>query len=199
MKWRGVVVLLFLMTAVSLSGQAGAGARAARAVGVVDFYAPTPLGAFGFVPERFVADDLSTLLAQVGAGRFTVVPRESMEKAEASLGWQSVDVLHFDRLRSLAQAVGADTLVVGWIPLLAVRIGGGGGGIPPHGGGGPTADANLVLQIFDAARGRLTGQTRQSSYALVGVTRDLLAKEVLHDALVRALPPLAGAVATDSR
>ncbi len=104
----------------------------------------------------------------------------------------------FDTLRGTLTASGADTLVVGWIPLLAVRIGGGGGGIPPH-GGGPMADANLVLQTFDAARGRLVGQTRQSSYALVGGTRDLLAKQVLHDALVRAVPPLVGAVAPESQ
>jgi hypothetical protein len=198
MKWRGALVLLVLTLVMNTSGQPTGAAPAVSAVGIVDFYAPTPLGAYSFVPERFAADALSNLLAQAGAGRFTVTPRESMERAEASLGWQSVDVLHFDRLRALAQAVGATALVVGWIPLLAVRVGGGGGGVPPN-GGGPMADTNLVLQIFDAAQGRLVAETRHSAYAIVGTTRDLLAKQVLHDALVPAVPPLVGSLTAESR
>ncbi len=194
MKWLGVLVLLFLLTAAGRSGPVDAAAATARTVGVVDFYSPTPLGAFGFVPERFAADELSALLAQSGAGRLTVVPRDSMEKAEASMGWHNADVLHFDRLRSLAQAAGANTLVVGWMPLLAVRVGGGGGGLPPNGSGPPMADTNLVLQVFDAVQGRLVGENRQSASVLVATTRDLLAKQVLHDALVRGVAPLVGAL-----
>jgi hypothetical protein len=191
MKWPGVVVLVFLMTAASRSGPVDAAVAMVRTVGVVDFYAPTPLGAFGFVPERYAADELSTLLAQSGVGQLMVVPRDSMEKTEASVGWHNTDVLHFDRLRALAQAAGANTLVVGWIPLLAVRVGGGGGGVPPNGSGPPMADTNLVLQVFDAAQGRLVGETRQSASVLVATTRDLLAKQVLHDALLRGVAPLA--------
>ncbi len=196
MRWLGVVVLLFLITAASRSGPVDATAATAKTVGVVDFYSPTPLGAFGFVPERFAADELSTLLAQSGVGQLTVVPRDSMAKAEASVGWGNADVLHFDRLRVLAQAAGANTLVVGWIPLLVVRTGGGGGGLPPNGSGPPMADTNLVLQVFDAAQGRLVGETRQSASVLVATTRDLLAKQVLHDALVRGVSPLVGALST---
>jgi hypothetical protein len=198
MKRRALLACLFLTMATSLSGQAMSAAPAVTTVGIVDFYAPTPLGSFGFVPERFAASALSDLLDQTGAGRFTVTSRESMERAEASLGWQSADVFHFDRLRALAQAVGANSLVVGWIPLLAVRVGGGGGGVPPN-GGGPMAETNLVLQVFDAEQGRLVAETRHSAYAIVGTTRDLLAKQVLHDALVPALPPLVSSLTAGSR
>ena len=196
MRWLGAVVLLFLITAASRSGSVDAAAATARTVGVVDFYSPTPLGAFGFAPERFAADELSTLLSQPGVGQLTIVPRDSMGKAEASVGWQNADVLHFDRLRVLAQAAGANALVVGWIPLLAVRAGGGGGGFPPNGGGPPMATTNLVLQVFDAAQGRLVGETRQSASVLIATTRDLLAKEVLHDALMRGVSPLVGTLST---
>ena len=194
MRWLGVVVLLFLITAASQSGPVNAAAATGRTVGVVDFYSPTPLGAFGFVPERFGADELSTLLAQSGGGQLTVVPRDSMGNAEASVGWQNTDVLHFDRLRVLAQAAGANTLVVGWISMLVVRAGGGGGGFPPNGSGPPMADTNLVLQVFDAAQGRLVGETRQSGSVVLATTRVLLAKQVLHDALARGVSPLVGAL-----
>ena len=85
MKWRGALALLVLTMAMNLSGQPTWAAPAVSTVGIVDFYAPTPLGAYGFTPERFAADALSNLLAQTGAGRFTVTPRESMQRAEACL------------------------------------------------------------------------------------------------------------------
>jgi len=198
MKWGSVVILLCLVIAADRSGPVGAAAAAVRTVGVVDFYSPSPLGAFGFVPERFAADELSKMLAQSQGGQLSVVPRESIGNAEASVGWQNVDALHFERLRALAQAAGANTLIVGWIPLLAVRVGSGGGGVPPHGGGPPMADTSLVLQVFDATQGRLVAETRQSGSALVATTRDLLAKQALHDALVYAVSPLVAALATPS-
>ncbi len=191
MKLQRVVVLLSAMVAVSLFGHAGAAAPAAGIVGVVDFYAPTPLGAFGFAPERFAADDLSTLLTQAGSGRLTVISRDSMEGAEASLGWQGVDVLHFDRLRALARAVGADALIVGRIPMLTNLEG---GRIPPE----ASVDTTLWLQIFDAAQGRFVAETRQSASVVAAITRDLRTKQVLHDALVRAVPPLVDALSTGS-
>jgi hypothetical protein len=190
MRWLGVGVLLFLIAAASRSAPVDAAAATARTVGVVDFYSPTTLGPFGFVPERFAADELATLLAQSGAGQLTIVPRDSMGKAEDSVGWQNTDVLHFDRLRVLAQAAGANRLVVGWISLLVVRAGGGGGGFPPNGSGPPMALTNLVLQVFDATQGRLVGENRQSASVVIATTRDLLGKQVLHDALVPGVSPL---------
>jgi hypothetical protein len=187
MKLQRVVVLLSAMVAVSLFGHTGAAAPAAGMVGVVDFYAPTPLGPFGFAPGRFAADDLSTLLTQAGAGRFTVVSRDSMERAEASLGWQGVDVLHFDRLHALARAVGANALIVGQILLLDNLDG---GRTPP----GATVETNLRLQIFDAAQGRIVAETRPSASVVAPLERDLRTKEVLHDALVRAVPQLVDAL-----
>jgi hypothetical protein len=190
MKLQRVAVLLSAMVAVSLFGQAGAAAPAAGMVGVVDFYATTPLGPFGFAPQRFAADDLSKLLT-AGAGRFSVVSRDSMERAEASLGWQGVDVLHFDRLRALARAVGANALIVGQILLLDNLDG---GRTPP----GASVDTNLRLQIFDAAQGRIVAETRQSASLVSPLERDLRTKEVLLDALVRAYPRLVDALNTGS-
>lgn len=191
MKLQRVVVLLSVTMAVSLCGHAVAAAPAAGMVGVVDFYAQTPLGAFGFAPEQFAADDLTKLLTAAEAGRFTVVSRDSMERAEASLGWQGVDVLHFDRLRALARAVGANTLIVGQILLLDNLDG---GRTPP----GASVDTNLRLQIFDAAQGRIVAEIPQSASVVSPLERDLRTKQVLLDALVRALPSLVGALTTGS-
>ena len=158
-------------------------------VGVVDFYAPTPLGAFsGVFPERLAADELSALLARTPAGRVEVIPRPTMQQAEGAMRWQEPDVLHFDRLRALARAVAADRLVVGWIPLLQVESGGGGSVPVPDDGSVATALVNVVVQVFDEAQARVVGQTRQSADITIGVSRPQLATQVLHIALERALP-----------
>lgn len=197
MNWTGGAALLVLTLVVALPGQAGGAAPAVRMVGVVDFYAQSPLGAYsGLVPERFAADDLSDLLAHAADGRFAVIPRATIGQAEATLRWQNADVLHFDRLRTLARAVGADSLVVGWIPLLVIH---GGGGMPMprdhdgNGAGPSSADANLVVQVFDAAQGRLVAETRPSA-SVIGMTRVLLAERVVHEALEPAVPPLLSAL-----
>jgi hypothetical protein len=159
-------------------------------VGVVDFYAPTPLGAYsGVVPERLAADDLSALLARAPAGRVEVIARATMQQAEGAMRWQEPDVLHFDRLRALARAVSADRLVVGWIPLLQVESGGG-GSVPlsDDGNGLATALVNIVVQVFDEAQARIVGETRQSADITIGVSRPQLATQVLHVALERAQP-----------
>jgi hypothetical protein len=165
-----------------------AGAQVMK-VGVVDFYALTPLGAYsGVFPERLAADDLSALLARAPAGRVEVVPRLTMQQAEGAMRWQEPDVLHFDRLRALARAVAADRLVVGWIPLLQVESGGGGSVPVPDDGNVPTALVNIVVQVFDEAQARVIGETRQSADITIGVSRSQLATQVLHIALERAQP-----------
>jgi hypothetical protein len=191
MKWRGVAFVLSLMICVGLSGQMSRAALVTRTVGVVDFFAPTPLGAYGVVPERFAADDLSMLLTQAAAGRFVVVPRTAMTRAETALRWENFDDLNFARLRALAGAVGADSLVVGWIQLLAV----GGGG---RDGGPQAANAVLLIQIFDVAQNIVVGQTGQAESAMGATTRDLLVQQALHDAMVRAAPFTVGLLAVGS-
>jgi hypothetical protein len=161
-------------------------------VGVVDFYAPTPLATFsGFFPERFAADDLSDLLARAAGDRLVMIPRDIVQRSEQAMRWRETDVLHFDRLRALAEAIGADRLVVGWIPGLSIE-GGGSNGPPPPGGDGngfPAADATLVIQVFDARQGRLVAEARSSAYDLGG-TRAELAKRVVDHALKLAIPAL---------
>ena len=193
MRWNGVVVILALVAGGTLPGNAGA-APASRSVGVVDFYAPTPLGAFsGLVPERFAADDFSKMLSGVAAGRFAVIPRSAMGRAEAALNWRDADVLNFDRLRALAQAAGADWLLVGWISHLVITTGGTGTSTPPDDSGPPMADTALVVQVFDAAQGRLVAETQRSA-SDIGGSRTILVERVLHHALESALLPIASAL-----
>ncbi|HKV45127.1 MAG TPA: hypothetical protein VJT32_10710 [bacterium] len=198
MSWKRAVALAVFVSAVTLSGEPGGAATGVKTVGVVDFYAPTPLGMFvGVIPERFAADDLSVLLSRAADGRFTMIPRGTIERAEGALRWQEVDVLHYDRLGALARAVGADALILGWIPLLAVDAAGGGMAIPPDGEGPPTAEANLVIQVFDAAQGRRVAETRQAASGL-GTSRSLLTQRVLHDALVPAVLPVVNVLTAPS-
>lgn len=186
-------LLSAMIVAVALSPlAAGAAPGGPIGVGVVDFYAPTPLATFsGFFPERFAADDLSDLLAQAAGDRLVVIPRDTVQRAEQALRWREADVLRFDRLRALADAVRADRLVVGWIPVFSIEGGGGNGPLPPVGDGNgfPAADATLVIQVFDAHQGRVVAEARYSAYDLGG-PRPELAKRVVDHALKSAIPAL---------
>ena len=163
-------------------------------VGVVDFYALSPLGSYsGVIPERLAADQLSALLERSGGGRFDVISRAAMQEAEATMRWQSADVLSFARLQALGRAVGADRLMVGWITQLAVQSGGGGVNRSSADGGGdgpPSAFASIVLQVFDEAQGRLIASTKQSAEVSYGSTRALLAARALQVVLERAFPDI---------
>lgn len=182
--------LLVLLPAAPLP-PAGALPRVIK-VGVVDFYAVSPLGAYsGIIPERLAADQLSALLERSGGGRFDVISRAAMQEAEGTMRWQSADVLHFDRLRALGRAVGADKLMVGWITQLAVQSGGGGANRSSADGGGdgpPSAFARVVLQVFDEAQGRLIASTEQWADVTYGSIRALLAARALQVVLERAIP-----------
>lgn len=193
MKQRGAVLSIILVSVimgVSLSGRSGAAAVAVRTVGIIDFYAPTPLGVYTFTPERFAAEDLSSLLAGAARGRFIVVSRARIARAEEALHWQNFDDLYFVRLRALAAAIGADSLVVGWIQVTPVGNGGGEGG--PQ-----AANANLLFQVFDVAQDIIVGETQQAVSTMGGTTRDLLAQETLHDAIARAAPFIAGVLSRE--
>jgi len=193
MRWNSVVVIVALVVGGTLQGTAGA-APSSRSVGVVDFYAPTPLGAFsGLVPERFAAEEFSKMLSGAAAGRFVVIPRAVMGRAEAALNWRDGDVLHFDRLRALADASGADRLLVGWISHLVITTSGTGATTPPDDSAPPMADASLVVQVFDAAQGRVVAQTQRSAYD-IGGSRTILVERVLHHALEPALLPIVNAL-----
>jgi hypothetical protein len=188
------MVAVTVLLVAPVAGPRAAAAPAPLAVGVVDFYSPTPLGPYNFSPERYAADDLSAILSR-GPAPFIVIPRPTMVQAEAAMHWQEVDVLHYDRLRALANAVGAGRLVVGWIPLLVIHRGGG-GFFPSAGDGEPSsADVNLVLQVFDAAQGRLIAERRYRASIVGPPTRDLVAQQVIDEALRSAAPTFAALVA----
>lgn len=192
MRIRRGVCLLVSVLLPALTVPTGAGAQAARTAAVADFYALAPYGGLGITPERLAADALSDLLARSSGGRLTVVPRPAVQEAEASLGWRTPDVLRFDRLRALARAAGADTVVAGWITTLVVNDF---GALPEP---DAYANVNLVLQIYDARAGRIVGQTQASSYVTAGVQRDLLTAQALREADANGLPPLLQVLAAGS-
>jgi len=165
-------------------------AQAAQTVGVVDFYTPATLRTIpGVTPELFAADELTGMLANASGGRFMVIPRRTMEQAEAQLGWHNWDALSFQRLQALGHAVNADHLIVGWIPLFVISEGGGSKVLPGESGGPSMATANLVVQVFSVAQGRILTETRGSGFA-IAATSDLLAEWSLQRALQPAVAPL---------
>lgn len=103
-----------------------------------------------------------------------MTPRGVVRRAEASIAWRNEDALRFDRLETLARAAGADQLVIGWITMLNVDMGG------SHDGGPPTADVSVVVQVFDATQGRIVAETRRSAFPLLFGTRTLLEEQSLH-------------------
>jgi hypothetical protein len=56
----------------------------------------------------------------------------------------------------------------------------------------------VVLQIFNVAQTIVVGQTGQAESVMGATTRDLLAQQVLHDAMVRAVPFTVGLSAAGS-
>ena len=185
--------LVILAATIGLSSTPGASA-VVPTVGVVDFYALRTLASFGgSAPTRFAADDLSRMLAEASGGHFMVAGRATMEQAETQLGWQGDDVRRFARLQALARAANADQLVVGWITLLAVSVGGGNSKPPDGGNGPPTALSNLVLQVFDAAQGRIVSETHESGFAM-GAAPHLVREWALHRAMAPAIAPLVATI-----
>lgn len=167
----------------------GAAGVAAPAVAVADFYAPTPVPAYaGLVPEQFAAADLSDMLARAGGGRLVPIPRATVQRAEADLRWHADDVLHFARLGALAQTLHADRLIVGWIVQFVVGHEPN-GDIPLHGGGPITGGGVVVVQVYDAAEGRIVAETRGEGHGLGGLA-SLVAEETLHTALQPTIAPL---------
>lgn len=154
-------------------------------VGVIDFYSPSPLPwpTFDVVPERFAADDLAASLVQAGRGRYDVLPRSVVQQAEQQTRWQNDDVLRYSRMKDLAGRVHADRLVVGWIRELTVMQGGDDFFSPV------VARATVVVQVFDAAQGRLVFDTT-GSIVVVGGT----ASELLHGALQPTIAPVSAAL-----
>ena len=188
---RHTVAVLAVVLTCALGGRpAAAVSPSIPVVGVVDFYAATPLGSFeGTSLERFAADDLSDQLVRTGMGRVAVASRRSVRQAEVSLGWRTDDALRFDRLRALARSIGADQIVVGWITRLAVDGGG------SDAGGPPSAGASVVVQVFDAASGQIVSSVSESASTFLG-TRAVMAERTLHVALS---PTVAGLLVTLAR
>jgi hypothetical protein len=190
---------LIAVLAVTMAAPAPArvAAQAAQAVGVVDFYSPGTLQTIpGVTPELFAADEMTGMLANASGGHFTVIPRRTMQQAQGQLRWSNWDVLSFQRLQALGHAVNADHLIVGWIPLLVISEGGG-KTMPPDSGGPPEATANLVVQVFSVAEGRILTETRGSGFAL-GATSNLLAEWSLQRALQPTVAPVLAALTSSA-
>jgi hypothetical protein len=183
-------VAAVLVALAGLPQQATRAASEPSTLGVVDFYAISPVETVaGVVPQATAADQLSALLAQ-SSSRYAVIPRRTMGEGEAALGWQESDVLRFTRLQALAGRVHADRLVVGWIEVLAVGDGSSGPGLTRVSERGtPTGFASLVVQVFDASRGRIVAEVRGTGYG-----QGLVRARITEATLENALQPLAGAL-----
>jgi len=159
-------------------------AQAQDVVGVVYFYAPTPITPIdSVIPEGYAAATLTVMLSHASSGAFTIIPRDVMSRAEEAMGWQERDALNFGRLSALARAVGATDLVVGWIPLFAVS----GSGPSAVESNPPMGQTTVVVQLFDVAQGRITAETR-SYGSSVGALPLILARQAIDDALAPAVP-----------
>lgn len=186
-KLGATLCALLVVAAVLPPRQTAGAAPAIPTVGVVDFYAISPVAPIvGVIAERFSADDLSTMLARAGTERLTVLPRAAVQQAEREEGWRNADVLRYARLRSLAERLHADRLVVGWIRQLIVNTDSDGGAFPKLGGGPIMASAVLVVQVFDAAGGRIVSEMQTEGEA-IGSVRPILTEIVLHRALEPAI------------
>jgi hypothetical protein len=176
----GIVVATLLAQYMSLPVTASQ----LRSVAVVDFSITGPAPSIsGLIPGRYAADDLSQTLAGVTHRPLTVIPREKVRDAEASLSWQSADLLRFDRLAELAQRVGADHLFVGRIESLITqtqRMSGLGGNMS-------RVDASVRVQVFDAAQKRFVGNALGGGLGM-GPSQRVAAQQALHQANADALP-----------
>ncbi len=182
-------------TAATLRPPAGARARGTRIVGVVDFYAPIPPEAFeDRPPQRLAADALADLLARAAGERFVIVPRATIRRAAAGIGWREEDVLSTERLRALARAVGAHSLVAGWITGFSFQPGDRDTRDPRRDRREPAAQVSVVVRLFDEALGRIVAEVRPWT-STVGGPRPGLADRILHRALEPAVSPLVAALA----
>ena len=176
--WAGIMVAMVLAG----SHRPLVSADQPHNVAVLDFSTSGPLPSIsGLTPGRFAADDLAEMLARITHRPLRVIPRKGVREAEASLHWQSTDLLRFDRLAQLAQRVGADHLFVGRVERLD---------IPGHsalGGSMFRVTASVRVQVFDAAAKRFVGDARGSGLAL-SPSQLVAAQQALHDANAEALP-----------
>jgi len=189
-----LIALLALFTTPFLQGATG---QTPPKVGVTDFYAPTPLGDFfGFIPERFAAADLTDSLSRTTGGKIIVIPHATMDAAQRGIQWQGVDVLHYDRLGALAQAVGADWLVTGWIRELVISSAARPNSdiVTINGQGQKVGYATVVVQTFSASEGRIVRQETKYDSTTSGELRQDVAARVLHDTLRPTVPWIVNAV-----
>ncbi|GEM_PF-1481992 len=188
--WRALAACAVLLAA--SGGPSAVAAAPVPAIGVVDFYAITPVPPVsGLTPELFASDDLSRMLAQSSGGRFEVIPRAAVQQAERGLRWRDGDVLKYDRLAELARRLQADRLVVGWIRELVNSSAGSDGDFPRVGDGPIMGSAEVIVQVFDARQGRVVAQARGEGDA-IGMVRLVITEQVLH----RALAPTIGAISS---
>ena len=130
-------------------------------VAVADFYAPGALPVFLVTdPEQYAADVSAGLLMRAGGDALTVLPRGEVRTAERSLGWRSRDALNFSRLGALAQALGADQVLVGWISRATIYR---------QDFALFAGDAVINTQLFDVRQGRIVWQRENFGSGLAGL------------------------------
>lgn len=130
-------------------------------IAVADFYTPGALPVFLMTdPEQYAADVTAGLLVRAGGDALTVLPRGEVRAAERTLGWHSRDALNFGRLGALAQALGADQILVGWISRATVYR---------QDFALFASDAVITTQLFDTRQGRIVWQRENFGSGLAGL------------------------------
>lgn len=173
-----------------LSIQPAASAPAAVApadrpiIAVVDFYSPGALPISVVTDlEPYAADVLTGLLVRGGGNAITVLPRSEVRAEERSLVWRAQDALNYSRLSTLAQALHADRVMLGWITRVSVFR----QDILAF-----NADAALNVQMFDARQGRIVWQRETEGFGLAGFP-DFAVQIAVERGLSRGLGPAVAA------
>ncbi len=164
----------------ALSLVASAAGQAVRTVAVAPFWDLSADGAQ--VDAQGMNRDLAALLARVG--HLQVVAPDRLAAAMRSLGVWPSQLFHAVRARQLAQAVGADWLVVGrWTHLDSLAQGDSETGYLPRRGGGAVAVLEVWVWEGGGARPRYAATFDTFRPAVVGVLGlRQAAEEVLHKA-----------------
>jgi len=153
-------------------------------VAVVDFYSPGALPISVVTdPEPYAADVLTGLLVRGGGNAITVLPRSEVRAEERSLAWRSQDALNYSRLGTLAQALHADRVMLGWITRVSVFR----QDILAF-----NADVALTMQMFEARQGRIVWQRETDGFGLAGFP-DFAVQVAVERGLSRGLKPAVAA------
>ncbi|MHB8733134.1 MAG: hypothetical protein ACYDAB_15275 [bacterium] len=126
---------------------------------------------------------MTGLLVRAGGNAITVLPRSAVAAEERALGWHAQDALNYSRLGTLAQALHADRVMLGWITRVSVFR----QDILAF-----NADVALNVQMFDARQSRIVWQRETEGFGLAGFP-DVAVQIAVERGLSRGVEPAVAA------